>query len=57
MLRVVAAVNNKTPLPGWNDNGELTRMLKKALDHAISVDPGHYKELVERSKNWDNGIR
>lgn len=53
MLRVVAAVNNKTPLPGWSDN----KLALEALEYAIKENPQHYKDLVERSNNWEHGIK
>ena len=52
-LRVLAAVNHKTPIPGLKDNPEVQQLLQQA----IADDPAHYQQLLERSKNWDHGIR
>lgn len=53
IIRVVAAANNKTPLPGWNENKEVL----KVLEYAIEDNPQHYQDLVKRSNDWAYGIK
>ena len=52
MVRVVAVVHHKTPFPDWENDKELIGF----LEYAIQDDPKHYQKLMERSKNWENGI-
>lgn len=52
-FRVIAAANAKKPIPGVNDNAEVMTILKKAIDN----DPANYKKQIERSRDWEHGIR
>jgi hypothetical protein len=53
IFRVIAAANARRPIPGLNDNTEAMAILKKA----VADDPEDYKSLVERSSEWEHGIR
>jgi hypothetical protein len=53
MLRVIAAVNHKTPIPKLNENKQVLSILEKA----VADNPKHYQRLLERSANWDSGIK
>jgi hypothetical protein len=53
IFRVIAAANAKKPIPGLNDNVEAMAILKKA----VADNPEHYKSLIERSADWEHGIR
>jgi hypothetical protein len=53
MLRVIAAVSNRIPISDFEKDLEI----KAILDKAIGENPEHYKKLVERSKEWDGGVK
>jgi len=53
VFRVVAAANAKTPILKFNDDPEVLKFLQQAID----ANPEHYKNLTERSKEWQNGIK
>ncbi len=53
ILRVVAAVHEKTPILGITKNKEAL----STLQMAIQDNPQHYNETLERSNNWENGIK
>jgi len=53
MLRVVAAVNQKTPIPSIANDKEIQDILQAA----INENPKHFQELVNRSKSWEHGIK
>lgn len=53
LIRVIAVINEKTPIPGFDSDKEL----KSIFEEAIKKDPEHYQKLKLRSKNWDNGIK
>lgn len=52
LLRVVAAVNHRHPIPGIDGNKQVQQILRRA----IANDPSHYKALLRRARHWDNGI-
>lgn len=52
-LRVIAAINDKHPIPAIQGN----KQALEALQRAISDDPDNYRHQLERSRNWDHGIR
>jgi hypothetical protein len=52
-FRVIAAANARKPIPGVDDDAEVMAILKNAIDN----DPANYKKQIERSRDWDHGIR
>lgn len=52
-LRVIAAINEKHPIPAIQGN----KKALEALQRAISDDPENYRHQLERSKKWDHGIK
>jgi hypothetical protein len=52
MLRVIAAVNHNTPIPGISENKTVQAILAKAIDD----NHEHYEALIQRSSHWNEGI-
>jgi hypothetical protein len=53
MLRVVAAIDHKTPVAAINADKETQKILERAIEN----NPKHYKQLLERSEDWGHGIK
>lgn len=53
ILRVVAVIHEQTPISALIDNKEAMDI----LHDAIQDNPQHYKQTLERSKQWEHGIK